>query len=110
MNLCFPIAVYATVNKYLGEPLIYPGDRLAWQAPAYHSSAMLNGYLEEWSVLNENARNQKFNACDGDGFTQEGFWPKLASWYGMKWEAPGVFGDGKDLKEFEYGFDPPPRG
>jgi len=106
MNFCFPIGVYAAVCKHLGHSLDFPGDEIAWQNPVAHSSAMLNGYLEEWAVLTEKAENQKFNACDSSGYTQESFWPRLAAWYGIEWKGPQKEG----FMEVEYGLDPPPRG
>lgn len=35
------------------------------------------------------ANNQKFNACDNSAFAWQGFWPRLAGWYGLDWEGPG---------------------
>lgn len=51
MNVAFPLAVYATVQAYLGKKLEFPADISAWERPCDISSAMLNAYLEEWVVL-----------------------------------------------------------
>lgn len=110
MNMCLPLAVYATVCKHLKQPLVFPGDVRAWRGTRFYSSAMLNGYLEEWAVLTEGTKDQKFNVVDNSGFSPEKFWPKLAGWYGIEWEAPGVFGDESSLTEMPVGYDPPPRG
>jgi len=112
MNLCLPLAVYATVCKHLNQPLVFHGDIRAWQATTFQSSAMLNAYLEEWMVLSDDAKDQKFNAVDNSGYSPESFWPKVADWYGIEWKAPGVFRGDTDtsLTEFPYGHDPPPRG
>lgn len=107
MNLCFPLAVYATVQAHLGKPLEFPGDLVSWQNPQDQSSAMLNGYLEEWTVLREQeALGEKWNAVDGSPFTWEGFWPRLASWYGLEWRMPKADG----LQSMKTPHDPPPRG
>lgn len=45
-------------------------------------------YQEEWAVLTPQAANQKFNTQDNSAFTYEGFWPKLASWYGIEYSGP----------------------
>lgn len=45
-------------------------------------------YQEEWAVLTDGAKNQKFNTCDGCMFSFEGFWPRLAGWYGINWLGP----------------------
>lgn len=44
--------------------------------------------MEEWAVLTPAAENEKFNAFDGSVFAWEGFWPRLAGWYGIEWEGP----------------------
>lgn len=106
MNVALPIAIYASVCKHRGEPLAFFGDQAGWQAVVSQSSAMLNGYLEEWSVLTDAARDQKFNACDNSAFSNESFWPRLAAWYGIEWTGPKAEG----LKEMTIGYDPPPRG
>lgn len=106
MNVALPLAIYASVCKHLNQPLVYWGDRISWQALESQSSAMLNGYLEEWAVLTEKAANQKFNCCDNSAFSNESFWPKLAGWYGLGWVGPSEEG----LTEVELGYDPPPRG
>jgi len=38
------------------------------------STAMLNGYFEEWCVLTENVANEAFNIQDGLNFTWGKFW------------------------------------
>lgn len=107
MNAAFPLAVYAAVCKKLGEPLDFPADIDSWQTTQSMSSAMMNAYLEEWAVLTPAAKDQKFNACDSSAFTSESFWPKLAGWYGIKWNGPDT--KAKYI-ETRTRFDPPPRG
>lgn len=108
MNACFPLAVYAAVSKQLGQKLIWPGDVASWQMPNSMSSSMMNAYLEEWSVLEPKAVNQRYNAFDGGAFAWEGCWPKIARWYGIGWEGPS--GDETGMEVRETRFDPPPRG
>jgi hypothetical protein len=107
MNVCFPLAVYASVCKYLGHKLEYPGDLRAWEAPQVQSSSIMNGYLEEWSVLTDEARNQAFNAFDDSAFTWGKFWPKLAKKYELDYVRPDP--DGK-YQEIIQQHSPPPRG
>lgn len=106
MNVCLPLAIYASVCKHLNQPLAFFSDHTAWQSVVSQSSAMLNGFLEEWAVLTPAANNQKFNACDNSAFSNESFWPRFAGWYGIDWTGPPTEG----LKEVESGYDPPPRG
>lgn len=51
MDLILPLAIYATVQAFLGKKLEFPGDLAAWERPFDLSSAMLNAYLEEWCIL-----------------------------------------------------------
>lgn len=88
MNIAFPLAVYALVSKYLGEPLQYTGDIVSWQMTQTQSNAFINAYLEEWMVLTPGAANQKFNALDDSAFSWEGLWPKIAEFYGLEWKGP----------------------
>jgi hypothetical protein len=88
MNLCYPLAVYATVQKYLNQPLEYPGDIAAWETNVTISSAQANGYLAEWAVLTDKAKDQSFNAADDCLFTWGKLWPKLAERFDMPWTGP----------------------
>jgi hypothetical protein len=107
MNVCFPIAVYAAVCKHLGHTLAYPGDLKAWEVPQVQSSSMMNGYLEEWSVLTDKAADQAFNAFDDSAFTWGKFWPKLAKLYDLEYSRPDPNGKYQKIVQRE---DPPPRG
>ncbi|KIW06944.1 uncharacterized protein PV09_02605 [Verruconis gallopava] len=88
MNVCLPLAIYASVTKHLGWKLEYPSDLNAWECPQSQSSSMLNAYMEEWSVLTPEAKNQKFNAFDDSAFTWGKFWPKLAAVYDVEYTRP----------------------
>ena len=108
MNACFPLAVYAAVSQRLGQKLVWPGDAASWQLPNSMSASMMNAYMEEWSVLEPRALNQKFNVFDGGAFAWEGCWPKVAAAYGVEWEGPGD--DEQGLEVREVGSEKPPRG
>lgn len=92
MNLCFPLAVYATVQKHLNQPLEYPGDPDAWEQPVSLSSAQANAYLAEWIVLTDHAKDESFNAADDCLFSWSKFWPKLAERFQMPWTGPDTSG------------------
>ncbi|KAF7193659.1 Cytochrome P450 monooxygenase [Pseudocercospora fuligena] len=106
MNICFILAIYASVCQYLNETLAFPGDRFCWQCITDESSATLSAYLAEWAMLSGKANNQRLNSVDGMHFTYESFWPQMASWYGIPWSGPTEDG----ITEVEYGISPPPRG
>jgi hypothetical protein len=106
MNILFPLAVYASVQKFLGDSLDFPGDWQGWDNVHMQSSAMLIGYLNEWAALSPAAKNSAFSAADGGPWTWGFFWPILASWYGIPWTGPAE-GEGKYVK---INMDVPPRG
>ena len=109
-NLCYPLAVYASVCKRLGEPLRFPSDIAAWETQIDHSSAMMDGYFEEWTVLSDHVANEAFNIADDSAFTWGKFWPKLAGWYGIEYTRPDENAPYKELKtrsQVPRGFGPP---
>jgi len=108
MNLIFPLAVYAAVAKKMGRKIEFPGDMEAWETLQDQSSATLNGYLEEWAVLTEDAKDQAFNATDGSHFTWSQFWPRLAKVFGVEWEGPVL--DPKQYKVIKRPREETPRG
>jgi nucleoside-diphosphate-sugar epimerase len=87
MNYAYALAVYASVSKRLGTPLKFPGDEASWQMSQSMSYAMMNAYLEEWSVL-QGPAGEMFNAFDGSAFTWEAAWPQVASWFGVESQRP----------------------
>ncbi|KAG9519282.1 hypothetical protein KCU93_g8129, partial [Aureobasidium melanogenum] len=100
MNLAYPLAVYALVQKHLGKPLVFPGDLDCWDTVHVLSSAWMNCHLAEWAVLTESAENQSFNATDDSPFTWGKFWPKYAAYFDMPWEGPDVSSNGKYREQF----------
>ncbi|KAF1845481.1 NAD dependent epimerase/dehydratase family protein-like protein [Cucurbitaria berberidis CBS 394.84] len=108
MNLVFPLGCYASVQKHLGEKLEFPCDLKAWETNRCMSSSKMNGYMEEWAVLNDGAKNEKFNTMDGTTFTWGNFWPKFAAWYGVGYEQPSM--DSNVYTSVASKYDPPPRG
>jgi hypothetical protein len=69
MNILFPLAVYASVQKFLGDSLDFPGDWQGWDKEQMQSSAMLIGYMNEWTALSPAAKNHAFTAVDGGPWT-----------------------------------------
>ena len=108
MNAAYPLAVYAAVCAHLKQALVYPSDLNSWTMTQVASSAMINAHLEEWAVLTENAKDQRFNACDGSPFAWEKTWPRVAAWYGIDYEGPSF--DDSAYTERTTPYDPPPRG
>lgn len=104
MNLVYPLGVFAAIQSYLGKPLIYPGDDVSFKNPVDLSSAMMNGYMEEWAALTPKAANQAFNASDSSQFTFGKFWKILADWHGVSYQLPD---EKTEYKTLEFPFEPP---
>lgn len=107
MNIAYPLAVYASVQKHLGQTLAFPGDLAAWEKPIDQSSAMMNCYLAEWAVVNPRAKNEALNAGDGCPFTWARFWPRFAEWYGLETSPPD---ESEEYHQFTLPYKTPPRG
>jgi hypothetical protein len=117
MNAAYPLAVYAAVCAHLRRPLDFPADIASWQMTQVASSATLNAYLAEWSVLTPAAADQRFNTCDASAFAWEKCWPRVAGWYGVAWTGPmcvvdAVEGEAAaaEYTEVRTPYEPPPRG
>lgn len=108
MNLVFPLGVYASVQKHLGETLEFPSDLQAWEVNRCMSSSRMNGYMEEWAVLTDSTKNEKFNTMDGTTFTWGNHWPKLAKSYGINYGLPSMDESAYTIVKSKH--DPPPRG
>lgn len=107
MNLAYPLAVFGAVHAYLGRPLVYPASLTSFQTTKDLSSAMMNGYLEEWAVLTPDAGDQAFNASDSSEFSLGKFWFTLAQWYGVGYKMPD---ENTEYRSIQMPYEPPPRG
>lgn len=83
MSVTLGIAIYASIQKELGQPLHFPSDIDAWDASKDLSTMKLVAYHEEWAVLTDGAADQALNIVDDSRFSWGGFWPTLAGWYGI---------------------------
>ena len=98
MNALHPFAIYAAVQAHKNEPLYFPGDFDMWQAEAYHSTAMLTGYLSEWAALEEKCKDEAFNSQDGSPVTWDRFYEELIKWFGVE---KGFASPEEDLTKFQ---------
>ncbi|KAI8936343.1 hypothetical protein NX059_006757 [Plenodomus lindquistii] len=83
MNAFLSFGVYAAIQAHKKEPLQFGGDLTSWQFEMNHSTARLTGYLAEWAVLEEQCKNQRFNAQDGGLLSWDRFFNELGRWYGI---------------------------
>jgi len=90
-NFGTAIAVYATLLKKLGEPLMFPGGEGAYDCLWEASSATLLARIMHWSATEPAAANQAFNLVNGTSFRWRELWPQLAEYFGME---PGISKNG----------------
>lgn len=108
MNLAWILALYAAIQKELGQPLNFPGDIGAWEAEKHNSAALLIGYHAEWVALTPAAANQAFNITDSSVFSYGKLWPVLAALYGIPYGIPEA--DESKYQTTTMPVQPPPRG
>ncbi len=85
-NLLIGLAVYASILKATGRPLIFPGDARAADCLFEMSDADLVAEMMEWSSLTPAAHNQAFNAVNGTPMRWRDIWPAMAAYFGMESE------------------------
>ncbi|CAF1080514.1 unnamed protein product [Adineta steineri] len=83
MNFAVTIALYATIQKELGQPLLFPGNLKSWNRISDHSTASNNARFQLWSVLNENIQHEIFNIANGDLVTFRDLWSKIENYFGI---------------------------
>ncbi|KAH7110540.1 hypothetical protein B0J11DRAFT_498981 [Dendryphion nanum] len=83
MNTFLSFGVYAAVQAHKKEPLQFGGDYYTWHYDYTYSTARLTGYLSEWAVLEDQCRNERFNAQDGGLLSWDRFFHELGRWYGI---------------------------
>jgi hypothetical protein len=87
------LAVYASVLKELGHPLIFPYSRQAYHALREFADSSLICRFIKWMVPDDIRKgktekklvaNEAFNISNGDYYRMEHLWPKIADYFGME--------------------------
>ena len=100
LNLLMGLAVYASILKAMGRPLIFPADAAAADCSFEMSDADLVARLMEWSSLTPAAHNQAFNAVNGKPLRWRTVWPSIGAFFEMEGEIHDAgFGAASVLKE-----------
>ncbi len=87
MNMALTLAVYATICRELGRPMIFPGSAMQWNALTDVTDAELMSEQMIWAATHAEGRNEPFNTANGDVFRWRWLWPQLAEYFGLEWEA-----------------------
>jgi hypothetical protein len=77
MNFAVSLAFYASIQKEKGQPLIFPGNEIAWNSIIDHSDASNNAHFQLWSSTNDKIKSEIFNIHNGDEVKFRTLWPKI---------------------------------
>ncbi|OMO64432.1 hypothetical protein CCACVL1_21767 [Corchorus capsularis] len=94
MNVIGTLCVYAAICKHEGRPLLFPGNKDAWEGFSEASDADLIAEHQIWAAVDPYAKNEAFNVSNGDLFKWKHLWTVLAEQFGI--EEYG-FEEGKNL-------------
>ena len=86
MNLGTTLAVYASICKHEGTPLLWPGSDAQWNGISDVTDAKVLADQIIWSAVHPEAHNQAFNIANGDVFRWKWLWPKIAAWFQIEFE------------------------
>lgn len=84
MNFAVSLALYASIQREKCQPLIFPGNEIAWNSLVDHSDALNNGRFQIWTSTNENIRNEIFNIYNGDEVRIRTLWSKVEKYFGFE--------------------------
>lgn len=97
MNMGTTLAVYASICKREGLPLIWPGSEAQWNGISDVTDAKVLAEQIIWSATTPQAHNEAFNSTNGDVFRWKWLWPKIATWFEIDFE--GYNGTIRPLEE-----------
>lgn len=75
MNFALSLALYAALQKDEGQPLLFPGNEVAWNAIVDHSDAMNTARFQIWASTHDEIHNEEFNIHNGDEVRFRTLWP-----------------------------------
>lgn len=83
-SLARVIAVYAAIQRELGQPLSFPGEPGNFRAIYQCTDAALLARAIVWMASEPRCANQAFNVTNGDYIRWMSLWPIFAGCFGMK--------------------------
>ena len=92
MNIGATLAAYASICKATGQPIVFPGSPTAWAGLNDITDARLLARQIVWASVEPNARNEAFNAVNGDVFRWKQLWQAIADYFDVEAGAyPGAY-------------------
>ncbi|OXB15864.1 SDR family oxidoreductase [Flavobacterium reichenbachii] len=86
MNMGTTLAVYASICKKEGLPLIWPGSEAQWNGLSDVTDAGILAEQIIWAATTPNAWKEAFNITNGDVFRWKWLWPQIAQWFDIDFE------------------------
>jgi nucleoside-diphosphate-sugar epimerase len=83
MNIGATLAAHASLCKATGQPFTFPGSPTAYRGLNDITDARLLAKHIVWAGTEPNARNEAFNATNGDVFRWEQLWAHIADYFGI---------------------------
>jgi nucleoside-diphosphate-sugar epimerase len=84
MNMGTTIAVYASICKATGQPFVFPGSQVQWNALTDMTDALVLARQMEWAANTPGAANQAFNTVNGDVFRWRRMWREIGDYFGLE--------------------------
>jgi nucleoside-diphosphate-sugar epimerase len=78
------LAVYATLLREMGLPLIYPGTPDSFAARTQFTWLPTLARAVEWMLCTPACANQAYNVVNGDPRSWSQLWPVIAGYFGMR--------------------------
>lgn len=84
MNMGTTIGVYASICKATGQPFVFPGSQVQWNALTDMTDALVLARQMEWAATTPGAANQAFNTVNGDVFRWRRMWREIGEYFGVE--------------------------
>lgn len=81
MNIGATLATHASICKATGQPFRFPGSPTAYRGFNDITDARILAKQIVWAGTESNARNEAFNAVNGDVFRWEQLWKRIADYF-----------------------------
>jgi nucleoside-diphosphate-sugar epimerase len=95
-NIMGVTAVYGSLCRELGRPMIFPGPKRRFETLTQVTDAGLMSRAMIWAATDPRCANQAFNTGNGDQIRWCDMWPKVASLFGCEARSSGDI----DIVEF----------
>lgn len=84
MNMATTLAVYASICRFTGRPLRFPGSQVQWNSLTDMTDARQLARHMLWASTTAAAANEAFNVVNGDVFRWSWMWSRIADWFGLE--------------------------